>query len=86
MVKQKRLNRQNKPKPQPFNRQMVEELIHEIRGGSFLKARLRCAFTIFTITGIRFDELRQLKVKQVKKRIIALFIDPNEDLPIIKHF
>lgn len=65
LARQKRLNRQMKPETQPFNRQMVEELIDDIKGGSFLKARLRCAFTLLTITGIRCEELRRLKVKQV---------------------
>lgn len=36
-----------------------------IKGNSMLKARIRCAFTILAVTGIRFAELSSIKVKQI---------------------
>lgn len=65
LVREKRAKRKHKPAPQPFTREMVQDLIYDIKGTSFLKARLRCAFTIFTITGLRYEELRLLKVKHI---------------------
>jgi integrase len=61
----KRLNRVKRPKTQPFTRELYDLLISSIKGKQFLKARLRAAFTIFAITGIRFQELSLLKVNQI---------------------
>jgi integrase len=64
--KEKRATRKRKPKAQPFYRDMVQDLFLVIKGKSYLSARIRCAYTIFTITGIRCEELRTLKNKQVQ--------------------
>jgi integrase len=71
MIKEKRANRKIKPSAQPFTREMVQDLFLTVKGKSYLNARLRCAYTILTITGIRCEELRTLKVKQVQ----TLFTD-----------
>ena len=62
----KRRNRVRKPKTQPLTRDLFNELLKSLNGKGFLKARLRCAFTILAITGIRYGELNHLKVKQIQ--------------------
>lgn len=43
------------PREQPLTREMVQDLMNVINT-SYIKARIRCAFTI--LTGIRYEELR----------------------------
>ena len=62
----KRRNRARKPKTQPLTQELFNELLKSLNGKGFLKARLRCAFTILAITGIRYGELNLLKVKQIE--------------------
>lgn len=73
----KRQNRKLRPKTQPFTLEMYETLIQTIKGKGFLKARLRSAFTLLAITGLRFRELNLLKMKQVQNLFIDHFCPIN---------
>jgi integrase len=52
------------PKRDPMNREIYKELIQTAEGPTYQNVRLRIAFCILAVTGIRISELLPLKVNQ----------------------
>ena len=63
--REKWLKRKRLPKRDPINYEIYEQLIISIKGSNFKSARLRLSILILTITGVRVNELLQLKVEQL---------------------
>jgi len=57
--------RKRLPKRDQINYDIYEQLMISIKGSNFKSARLRLSILILTITGIRVNELLQLKVEQL---------------------
>jgi integrase len=66
MWKQKHAKRKRLPKRDPMTLEIYKELMENTEGPSFLQARLRLAFCILFVTGIRINELLPLKVYQLR--------------------
>jgi integrase len=76
-LKKARLERKRLPKRQPITSQIYELLIQSITGKSYQAERLRIAFCLLTVTGIRINELLPLKVYQLEGLIQSHWIGIN---------
>ena len=61
--------RKRRPKRDPMTLEIYKNLIKDAEGPTYLNTRLRLAFCILFITGIRINELLPLKVSQINKLI-----------------
>jgi len=66
MRKQKHAKRKRLAKRDPMTLKIHKELMKDNEGPSFLQVRLRLAFCILFVTGIRINELLPLKVYQLR--------------------
>lgn len=67
--KEARANRKRLPKRDPMTAEIYKELIKEAEGPTYLHVRLRLALCILTVTGIRINELLNIKVSQLETLI-----------------
>ena len=72
--KQARQNRKRLPKREPMTHDIYKELIRAAEGPTYLSVRLRIAFCILAVTGIRINELLPLKVYQLETLINSNWI------------
>jgi len=63
--KEARANRKRLPKRDPMTAQIYKELIKEAEGPTYLNARLRLALCLLAVTGIRINELLNIKVSDL---------------------
>ena len=63
--KEARANRKRLPKRDPMTAQIYKELIQEAEGPTYLNARLRLALCLLAVTGIRINELLNIKVSDL---------------------
>ena len=63
--KEARANRKRLPKRDPMTAQIYEELIREAEGPTYLNARLRLALCLLAVSGIRINELLNIKVSDL---------------------
>ena len=64
--KQTRANRKRLPKRDPMTAEIYKELIKEAEGPTYLHVRLRLALCLLAVTGVRINELLNIKVSQLK--------------------
>ena len=64
--KEARANRKRLPKRDPMTAEIYKELITEAEGPTYLNVRLRIALCLLAVTGIRINELLNIKVFQLK--------------------
>ena len=64
--KEARANRKRLPKRQPITREIYRLLMQATKSPSYTSIRLRIAFCLLTVTGIRINELLPLKVGQLQ--------------------
>lgn len=64
--KQTRANRKRLPKRDPMTAEIYKELIKEAEGPTYLHVRLRLTLCLLTVTGVRINELLNIKVSQLK--------------------
>ena len=64
--KEARANRKRLPKRQPITPEIYRLLIQAAESPSYTSVRLRIAFCLLTVTGIRINELLPLKVGQLQ--------------------
>ncbi len=62
--KEARANRKGLPKREPVTREIYNLLIQAVGRPTYTSVRLRIAFCLLTVTGIRINELLPLKVVQ----------------------
>lgn len=60
--KEARANRKRFPKREPVTREIYNLLIQAVGSPTYTSVRLRIAFCLLTVTGIRINELLPLKV------------------------
>jgi integrase len=65
-----RANRKRLPKRDPMTAQIYKELIKEAEGPTYLNARLRLALCLLAVTGIRINELLNIKVSDLLQHLI----------------
>ena len=63
--KEARANRKRLPKRDPMTAQIYKELIKEAAGPTYLNARLRIALCLLAVTGVRINELLNIKVSDL---------------------
>ena len=59
-------NRKRLPKRDPMTREIYKELIKAAEGPTYLHVRLRLALCLLAVTGVRINELLNIKVSQLK--------------------
>ena len=64
--KQTRANRKRLPKRDPMTAEIYKELIKEAEGPTYLHVKLRLALCLLAVTGVRINELLNIKVSQLK--------------------
>ena len=64
--KQARANRKRLPRRDPMTAEIYKELIKEAEGPTYLHVRLRLALCLLAVTGVRINELLNIKVTQLK--------------------
>jgi integrase len=64
--KEARANRKRLPKRDPMMAEIYKELIKEAEGPTYIHVRTRIALCILAVTGIRINELLNIKVSQLK--------------------
>ena len=64
-LKEARANRKRLPKRDPITRSIYKKLIESVVGPSYTSVRLRVAFCLLTVTGVRINELLPLKIHQL---------------------
>ena len=64
--KEARANRKRSPKRDPMTPEIYKELIKEAEGPTYLHVRLRLALCLLAVTGVRINELLNIKVTQLK--------------------
>ena len=64
--KQARANRKRLPKRDPMTAKIYNKLIKEAEGPTYLHVRLRLALCLLAVTGVRINELLNIKVSQLK--------------------
>jgi len=72
--KETRANRKRLPKRDPMTLQIYKELIKEAEGPTYLNVRLRLAFCLLAITGVRINELLNIKVSDLTTLIQEFWI------------
>ena len=65
--KEARATRKRLPKRDPMTAEIYKELITEAEGPTYLNVRLRIALCLLAVTGIRINELLNIRVSQLKK-------------------
>lgn len=65
-LEEARTNRTHLPKREPMTRYIYDQLIKYNMGPNYTSVRLRVAFCLLTVTGIRINELLPLKICQLK--------------------
>ena len=63
--KQARVNRKRLPKREPMTAEIYKELIKEAERPTYLNGRLRLALCLLAVTGIRINELLNIKVSDL---------------------
>ena len=70
------ISRKRLPKRDPMTAEIYKELIKEAEGPTYLHVRLRLALCLLSITGVRINELLNIKISQldtlIKKDWIAI--------------
>nr|ULD16201.1 hypothetical protein [Cylindrotheca closterium] len=64
--KKARANRKRLPKRDPMTAEIYKELIKESEGPTYLNVRLRLVLCLLTVTGVRINELLNIKVYELK--------------------
>jgi len=64
--KKARANRKHLPKRDPVTREIYDLLIQAPGSPAYTSVKLRIAFCLITVTGIRINELLPLKVVQLQ--------------------
>ena len=64
--KQARANRKRLPKRDPMTAEIYKELIKEAEGPTYLHVRLRLDLCLLAVTGVRINELLNIKVSQLR--------------------
>ena len=64
--KEARANRKRLPKRDPMTAEIYKELIKKAEGPTYLHVRLRLALCLLAVTGVRINELLNIKVSQLK--------------------
>ena len=64
--KQTRANRKRLPKRDPMTAEIYKELIKKAEGPTYLHVRLRLTLCLLTVTGVRINELLNIKVSQLR--------------------
>ena len=64
--KEARANQKRLPKRDPMTAEIYKELIKEAEGLTYLHVRLRLALCLLAVTGVRINELLNIKVSQLK--------------------
>lgn len=64
--KEARANRKRLPKRDPITAEIYRELIKAVESPAYTSVRLRIAFCLLTVTGVRINELLFLKVHQLE--------------------
>lgn len=59
-------NRKRLPKRDPMTAEIYKELIKEAEGPTYLYVRLRLALCLLAVTGVRINELLNIKVSQLE--------------------
>jgi len=72
--KEARANRKSLPQRQPITPEIYRLLIQAAESPSYTSVRLRIAFCLLTVTGIRINELLPLKVGQLQTLLEAHWI------------
>ena len=63
--KEARANQKRLPKRDPITAQIYKELIKEAEGPTYINARLRLALCLLAVTGVRINELLNIKVSDL---------------------
>lgn len=66
ILKEARANRKRLPKRDPMTRDIYKTLIGYVVGPNYTSVRLRVAFCLLAVTGVRINELLPLKVHQLR--------------------
>jgi integrase len=69
--------RKRLPKRQPITSDIYQLLIESVKGKAYKSARLRIAFCLLVVTGIRVSELLPLKVSQLETLLKSHWIGIN---------
>lgn len=64
--KEARANQKRLPKRDPMTAEIYKKLIKEAEGPTYLHVRLRLTLCLLTVTGVRINELLNIKVSQLK--------------------
>lgn len=72
--KEARANQKRLPKREPVTREIYNLLIQAVGSPTYTSVRLRIAFCLLTVTGIRINELLPLKVGQLQTLLEADWI------------
>ena len=64
--KKSRANRKRLPKREPMTREIYNLLIQAVKDPTYTSVRLRIAFCLLAVTGVRINELLSLKVGQLE--------------------
>ena len=72
--KEARMNRKRLPKREPITPEIYRFLIQAVGNPSYTSVRLRVAFCLLTVTGIRINELLPLKVGQLQTLLESAWI------------
>lgn len=64
--KEARANRKRLPKRDPMTAEIYKKLIKEAEGPTYLDVRLRLTLCLLAVTGVRINELLNIKVSQLK--------------------
>lgn len=67
--KEARANRKRLPKRDPMTAEFYNELIKEAEGPSYINLRLRLTISLLAVTGLRINELLNIKVYQLETLI-----------------
>ena len=67
--KEARANRKRLPKRDPMTAEIYNELIKEAEGPSYINLRLRLTICLLAVTGVRINELLNIKVSQLETLI-----------------
>jgi integrase len=76
-LKKARAERKRLPKRQPMTPDIYQSLIEAVEGKAYKFARLRIAFCLLAVTGIRVSELLPLKVSQIETLLSSHWIAIN---------
>lgn len=76
-LKKARAKRKRLPKRQPITSDIYQLLIENVEGKAYKPARLRIAFCLLAVTGVRVSELLPLKVSQLETLLKSHWIAIN---------